>query len=341
MFTKARLKLTVWYLAIIVVISSFFSLIIYSNVSNQIERLVQMHNDRIRLFQESFGFGDYYDSFRGPPQISTQELLNQKYQLAYSLLLVNLFILTTSGLAGYFLAGRTLSPIKKMLDDQNQFISDASHELRTPLATLQAEMEASLLQKNITNSQARQLITSNLEEMSTLKRLTNNLLALTNGQKTDTKNSFKTVALYPVIAQVVAKFKTILANQQIIVTLPRFSAKVLGDRDSLIELFTILIDNAIKYSPKNTRITIAGKSITSHHYQISVTDQGIGIDQNDLPHIFDRFYRADKSRSTTDGFGLGLAIAKKIVSNHHGSISVTSQPAKGSTFDIILPLSQN
>ena len=114
---------------------------------------------------------------------------------------------------------------------------------------------------------------------------------------------------------------------------------VLGNKDKLSELFVILLDNAIKYSPKNSLIKIGSKT-GKRQVVIKVSDQGLGIEEKDLPHIFERFYRADSARSHFEegGYGLGLAIAKKIVDEHGGKILVNSIVGKGSEFKIILPI---
>jgi two-component system sensor histidine kinase SenX3 len=116
------------------------------------------------------------------------------------------------------------------------------------------------------------------------------------------------------------------------------SYKVLGNNDELINLFVILLDNAVKYSPEKTQITLSSKTIGRTIY-IMIKDQGIGIDQKDTEKIFERFYRTDMSRQRSDigGYGLGLSIAKQIVSQHKGSISVTSTVKKGSVFTIQFP----
>jgi len=103
----------------------------------------------------------------------------------------------------------------------------------------------------------------------------------------------------------------------------------------LVETFVILLDNSIKYSPKNSKIEINSKS-SKNKVTISVMDEGIGIASDDLVHIFDRFYRAEKSR-TEKGYGLGLSIAKKIIEQHKGEIEVKSEVNKGTTFTVILP----
>ena len=126
-----------------------------------------------------------------------------------------------------------------------------------------------------------------------------------------------------------AKQKNIVINNQI-------EDYVLeGENQSLTELFVILLDNAVKYSENNKQVKLTSRKI-DHHVVITIIDQGIGINKKDLTHIFDRFYRSDKSRSKIGGFGLGLSIAKEIVESHQGTITVASTPSKGSTFIVKL-----
>jgi len=111
-----------------------------------------------------------------------------------------------------------------------------------------------------------------------------------------------------------------------------------GDPDSLKNLFIILLDNALKYSPSGKKVSLLARQ-DSRLITVKVIDQGIGIAKEDLPHLFSRFYRADQSRSKNkvDGFGLGLSIAKKIVTKHHATISLDSKVNKGTTFTLNFP----
>jgi signal transduction histidine kinase len=338
MFQSTRLKLTAWYLFIIMLISIVFSMVIYDNVSRQIEGLINMQNERLRNFQARPSQNDFPPPPpNAPPMISTEDLQKQEQQLAYTLIFINLGILVMAGGAGYFLAGRTLHPISLMIDEQNQFISDASHELRTPIATLRAEMEGKLLEKHISDNQARKLISSNLEELGTLQNLSNSLLKLAQIHTINNgKKNMENISLLEVIKTALNKVTPLAKKKNINLVLKIPETIITGNKNSLIETFVILLDNAIKYSPEHTEINITSQSLP-HRVKVLVSDQGMGISKEDLPHIFERFFRADKSRSLVEGYGLGLSIANKIVESHKGSINVTSKIGKGSTFEIILP----
>ena len=334
MFKTARLKLTIWYLVFIMTISLFFSLIIYTNVSGQIARFIDMHNNRLRLFEQRSALELPPPRPGNLPTIGIQDLQTQRRQLFFTLFFLNISILIIAGGAGYILAGRTLAPIKVSLDKQAQFVGDASHELRTPLSVLQSDLESYLMSPKITDRQARWLIKSNLEEVDRLKKLTNGLLSLTS------QSSFplRPTSLKPIIFSATRSLANLAKSKKITIKTSLNPVSVLADHHSLIQLFIILLDNAIKYSPRNSTISISTK-ITNHWIKVSIKDRGVGISPTDLPHIFDRFYRADKSRSKVDGFGLGLSIAQKIVTTHHGSIKVDSRPDHGSIFIVSLPLS--
>lgn len=323
MFTQTRLKLTAWYLLIIMFVSVSFSIAMYEILTNELDRVERVQ----RIRQERH-------TFRIDPELVTET----KDRLKLILFIINLGILFSSSLAGYFLAGRTLKPIKEMIDEQNRFITDASHELRTPITSLKTEIEVNLRDKNLSKD-AKKLLESNLEEVNSLQSLSDNLIRLTQYQKTNNNIHFEDLSLSEIVDEAckrianLAKHKSITIKNQI----KDFSLE--GDRQSLTESFVIFLDNAIKYSHKNTTVTLTSKKI-DHSLEIDINDEGVGIEQQDLPYLFDRFYRVDKSRTKTDveGFGLGLSIAKQIVDKHRGLISVESEIGKGSTFIIHLPI---
>ena len=261
-----------------------------------------------------------------------------KQRILFVLIAINLGILGLSGAAGYLLAGLTLKPIKKMVDEQNRFVTDASHELRTPLTSLKSEIEVNLRDKKLTLKDAKKILASNLEEVNSLQYLSDNLIKLAqthqpNGIK------FEEVSVETVATQALKKVEKLAKKKNIKIETATNNVSLLADRQSFLELLVIFLDNAIKYSPENSIIHLKSKKSGSSVI-IEIQDLGIGISEEEIPHLFDRFYRSDKARSKkdTDGFGLGLSIAKQIVDKHNGSIHVKSKTGAGTVFTIKLPL---
>jgi signal transduction histidine kinase len=250
MFGQARIKLTIWYVGIILIISTFFSVAFYNSSTREIDRIV----DRLQFekIREESGM----PSFRRPPGgPSIEELLSYKERMRLTLLIVNGIILLFSAGAAYILSGRTLRPIKVMVDEQNQFISSASHELRTPLATLRTEMEGHLLEKEITDQQARNLIKSNLEEIERLQGLSNNLLRITQVQEL-TNSTFEDISVSEVLEAAIAKVLPLARKKNILLVTKTKESIISGDKLSIVEVFVILLDNAIKYSPKKSEVSV-------------------------------------------------------------------------------------
>jgi two-component system, OmpR family, sensor histidine kinase CiaH len=330
MFQSARIKLTVWYLLIIMLVSLLFSIAFYNVSSREIERITRRNQVRLMLIPFDPNL---------PPTLGIDDLQEVQQRLQLLLILINISIFFGAGISGYFLAGRNLLPIKEMVDEQNRFITDASHELRTPLTALRSEMEAVLLEKHLNEIQAKKLVASNLEEVINLQSLSDNLLQLTQFQKHNNNKLFLEISLLSIIEDSLKKITPLAKKKQITINNNIDDAIIKANSHDLGELFVILLDNAIKYSPKNSKIALKSKKI-DHQIIITISDQGIGIDNKDLIHIFDRFYRADASRTKTlaNGYGLGLAIAKKIVDEHKGKISVKSEVNRGSEFIIQLPI---
>jgi signal transduction histidine kinase len=262
-----------------------------------------------------------------------------RQRIMMTLLGVNLVILGLAGIGGYFLAGMSLKPIKDMIDEQHRFITDASHELRTPLTVLKSEIEVSLRDKNMTVAEARNILESNLEEVNNLQILTDNLLELASYQQKTLRDSFKTVHISDIMDDAIKAVHKAAKQKDISIKNEMTDQFVKGNEISLVRLFVILLDNAIKYSPEKSAVTITEKK-TDGYIKVRVTDQGIGIDEKDIPKVFHRFYRSNSARSKTQasGYGLGLSIAKKIVDNHDGSIKVESEKDKGTTFIVTLPV---
>jgi signal transduction histidine kinase len=324
MFKEARLKLTAWYLLIIMVISISFSGIIFGMISQEMERFVRSPRFRFEEIQI---------------RESDKLLVESKKRLVWNLLEINGIILLISGTLGYVLAGKTLSPIQKMLEEQKRFVGDASHELRTPITALKSMLEVGLRDKKMNIAEARELISESIEETDKLKNLSDSLLELARENSNGQKLIFEKIKVKDLVGEAIKKIKSASLKKNIRILVRVNGSTIKGNKDKLSELLVILLDNAIKYSPKNSQIKITAKK-GKHETEIKIIDQGRGIEEKDLPHIFERFYRADSARSHQDenGYGLGLAIAKKIIEEHNGKILVNSEIDKGSEFKIILPV---
>jgi two-component system sensor histidine kinase CiaH len=257
-------------------------------------------------------------------------------QMILALVYINVFILIVGGFGSYFLARRTLGPIEKAHEAQSRFTSDASHELRTPLAAMKAELEVYLRDDNLALDEAKELLNSNLEEVDKLIKLSEMLLKMAHldYDKLE-KKQIDLVELLPSVMKPFAKSKKrfdITTRKQAIIS---------GNDAAIMELMSILIENAIKYSPERSRISIRiFERRTMTGFEIKNT--GTPITEAKLPHIFDRFYRADTSRTESgkNGYGLGLAIAKKITEIHHGYIQASSTE-KETSFTFFLPNIRN
>ncbi len=328
-------------------VSGFFSLIVYrgftkelgrgfrysQNITPQKHYLVQQQNGLMRILP----FWIY------PEEVAPDEYLGiinlAKHRFSVQLIFINGIILILSGTAGYFLAGKTLYPIEEMVREQKRFIADASHELRTPLTSIKTEAEVALRDNNLKLSEAKELLKSNLQEADKMKGLTDYLLSLSKYEANIVDMKMEKVNLSEILKTAVEKNLPLAKAKHIMINQDLKNITLKGNYQSLVELFSIVINNSIKYSPDKSVIKVSC-TIYRKKADIKISDQGMGISKKDLPHIFDRFYRSDTSRSKsdTDGFGLGLAIAKSIAEVHQGNINVQSTVNKGSVFNIILPL---
>lgn len=333
MFHSARLKLTAWYLLIIMSISILFSVIIYNGVNTELRRFEQMQQYLQERQQEDWPLSPSLRRL----QYNLDMVAEARRRVILTLGVLNIGILVLSGMAGYFLAGRTLEPIQEMVEEQKRFVTDVSHELRTPLTALKSEIEVNLRDKKMSLTEAKKLLKSNLEEVNNLQILSDNLIKLTMYSQTKTLQ-FSSVTLREVFEDAVKKIMPLAKRKSITIKNMSGEERVKGERQSLTELFVILLDNAIKYSHVKTKVTVSSAK-KRDMVTISVKDEGMGISHEDIDHLFDRFYRADKSRTKTDiqGYGLGLSIAKKIVDEHHGRIVVKSEVDRGSEFIVSLP----
>lgn len=335
MFHSARLKLTAWYLVIIMAISLSFSAFIYRGVTLEFQRKLNAIEKRLELHKHGFRLP------LGRSQFFIADLEDAKQRVFLILLYTNGAIFLFSAIAGYFLAGKTLLPIEKAMEEQKRFVADASHELKTPLTALQISIEVALRDKKLKLEDAKNVLRESLEDIDSLKKLANDLLSLASYSQGNNFRKEK-VNIKEIIESANKKIAPLAKTKNIKMKIVLKNITLTAHRESLEKLITILLDNAVKYTPKGGKVSLTCEK-DRRYLTLKVKDTGIGISQKDLPHIFDRFYRIDSSRSKVKvaGFGLGLSIAKKIVEQHRGSIDVKSSPSKSSTFIIKLPLSHS
>ena len=343
MFSSAHLRLTAWYLAILMTVSVLFSMAVFRLTVVEVVRFEMFQRTRVeeRLGKYTSPFGRPSRLERLP--VNTELIEEVKYRIGTFLVLVNAGIFVCGGGLAYFLAGKTLQPIKLMLESQKQFIGDISHELKTPLTSLRMTNELFLRKSDKSSSIAQQMATENIREIDDMHGLIETLIDMHRLEYDGDVHPLKDQCnISTIIAKSLHTLKSPIHSKNITVkvTLHTPDQMVRGSEFLLTKLVTILIDNAIKYSAKGTQITIH----TTHHkssLMLSVSDQGIGISSKDLPHIFTRFYKGDVARTRSEesnSFGLGLSIAQKIAQMHTSKIEVQSTLGVGSTFSIRLQL---
>jgi signal transduction histidine kinase len=324
-------RLTSWYVLIIMVISVMFSTIIYQLTINQVRQSLP---GRVRFET------DFAPRFNLPLDQHIADYFEQQYDLIVTsvrlrLLILNLSVLAVSSVASYYLAKRTLRPIEQSLDDQRHFTADASHELRTPLAAMKAEIEVAMKEKNM--AEHHRVLQSNLEEVNKLERLATSLLHLARHDVSGHAVVMEPVEVAVIVTEAIDRIRPMAKQKSITLVHDHIEGRVMGDQTKLTELLVILLDNAVKYSHDGGQVSLTAQS-TGKQVILKVVDSGIGISAEDMPHVFNRFYRADQSRSSSGvtGFGLGLAIAKQIVDRHHGQIHLTSELGHGTTVTVTL-----
>ena len=230
---------------------------------------------------------------------------------------------------------KTLERLETLFTSQQRFLADVSHELRTPLTVIKGNVDLMLRMKSLDEES----LTSIDQEAGRLTRLVGGLLLLAQAESGSVSLSMKVVELDTLLLEVFQEMK-VLAGEKVNLQLTEIDqVQVNGDRDRLKQVLLNLVGNAIQYTPQGGDIFLSlGK--VAEQARLIIRDTGPGIPSEDLPHIFERFYRAEKSRTRgkTTGFGLGLSIAHWIVDNHGGRIEVDSKEGQGTTFCIWLPL---
>ncbi|MDN3511220.1 MAG: ATP-binding protein [Candidatus Jettenia sp.] len=231
-----------------------------------------------------------------------------------------------------------LSRLENSFNQIRQFTTDASHELRTPIAIMKAGIEVALSKERDVRGY-QQVFANTLEDLRRISKIIENLFILARADAGRYEIHMGRMNLYPVITDIVEQLKLIAEQKNIFVSMENMEDIFIEGDELLIRMLLLnLVDNAFKYTSHNGTIKLSlGKD--NSWVKIIIEDNGIGISEEDIPHIFDRFYRASKVRTANyNGGGLGLSICQWIVKSHHGTIAITSKVHKGSTFTVILPI---
>lgn len=232
----------------------------------------------------------------------------------------------------YVFTGKALKPVKESWQKQKEFIADASHELRTPLTVIQTNLDVMMSDSEGTIEENEVWLDNAYSETRVMADMIDQLLTLAKVDAKENDLDIIELSLSEIVENVTDNMKVIAKNKNIeMVTEIQDNVIIKGDYDKIRRLIVILVDNALKYTQEG-RVSI--RLYTDRKYKIlSVKDTGIGIYEEDIPRIFDRFYRSDKARNRKfGGTGLGLSIAKWIVDSHRASIDVESKIGEGSTF---------
>lgn len=320
LFSAARLRLTAYYLLIMTVVLIVFSAVLY--------------------FAFAYVLKDNIDTqFPDVPDQGDQAIIQTMSDAKDGVIVIDLTAFALTIVLGYSLAGRTLAPIKNSMDRQKAFSANASHELRTPLAVMKSDSEVALKNSNASASELRDVIKSNLEEINQMLQITENLLRLARSQDAKDKTYFSGIELGELAANLANKMKLQTSQKGISIEIEKAdSGKILGNHDDLVSVASNLIQNGVNYSKPGGTVRVSVEN-RGQEIQLVVEDDGFGISEDDLPHIFERFYKADKShRRNFSSAGIGLSIVKEIVDKHGGSIEIESVLDKGTKIVASFPL---
>jgi heavy metal sensor kinase len=297
----------------------------------------------------------------------------------FVLIFAGVVVLIMAGIGGLFLASRVLKPVEQIthaaqqitesdlsrripvntndelgnlastlngmfgrleaaFNRQRQFTADASHELRTPLAIMQAEATLSLSKERDAADYRKSLETIS-QESAYMNSVIGKLLFLARSDAGKEQLNFEDVELRELVTTLSTNIEALAADKGIKFTVDAQQDMIVsGDKTKLRQLFINLLENAVRYTPADGSISVSMTG-QENNAVAKISDTGIGIPPEHLPHIFERFYRVDKARARAEGgVGLGLAIAKYITESHNGTIEVQSETGKGTTFTITLPL---
>ena len=318
-FLKARLKLTAYYTVAIFILVVVFSLVIYGLFAKNITSNLQYEG----------GGSEEKEA------LIEQEVIHRALdKLQGVLVVVDGMIIVLIGGLGYYLAGKTLKPIEVSYARQRKFVADVAHELRTPLTVMKAGSET-VLSGNSNKTEYRKIIKDSLGELNYLSTMVDDLLFLARS------DAFRKIELsgldFSKLVQKQIKLIKPYADRKNIFLKGDVEDKIFirGNKIYLKRLVVNLLKNAIDYNKTGGKVMVSLKK-NKKRVELRIVDTGIGIEEDELEHIFERFYKVDKARSRqSSGAGLGLSIVQEIVKLHQGRIDIKSKLNKGTEISIL------
>ncbi len=315
-FFLARIKLTAFYSLILAVMMTALSVTVYRSALINIS--LDLHNEFLN------------------PLVAREALLKFNQDLEADIVIIDIVFVALMTTLSYVFAGEALRPLREAMEDQKRLTADIAHELRTPLSVMRADLEiAEASEEDDGKEEIKRLIKSNLEEIEQLSGLAGSLLVL---MKEDAGAvNFKKEDIYILTAREVSGMRPLAEKKRIDMKMEDgLPVRINGNAESLGIMIRNVIKNAIQYTPSGGRVSVS-VSQEGNKAVLRVKDTGIGISEQDLPRITDRFYKVDKSRTRIEeGAGLGLSIVDRIIRNHGGQIKVNSALGKGTEVVIYL-----
>jgi signal transduction histidine kinase len=318
MFKRARMRLTVLYIALFALTLGLFSLVFYVGFAT--------------VLAPAFDLG---------PELTSEQVAEVAYQttlerVGFALLAADVIVVALVAIVAWALAGRTLRPIREAHGRQRRFVADASHEMRTPLAAIRSSAEGALASAT-TVDELRRALAVDASSADRLTRITNDLLTLARADEAPTERRGP-IDLSIVVAETVEAFA--LAHPELPQARLSLVAdlRVAADEIEISRIVANLLDNAFRYSvgfgvkPASIVTTTSDREAL-----VEVQDDGPGIAAADLERIFEPFHRVHAEAGSPDGSGLGLAIARSLAQRNGGRLTVVSEPGSGATFQLSLP----
>ena len=271
---------------------------------------------------------------------SMEDVETVQHQLLWGLSMGGMMTLGLVAIGGLWLTQNAIEPIERSFKQLKQFTADASHELRGPLSVIQASVEVMRNHPERIHPKDAKKLASIASATTQLSHLAQDLLFLARAEADafTPAREWKPVSLDKLLQNLVELFEPIAHDKKITLKYQfATTVSVMGDDAQLTRLMSNLLENALQYTPSEGRVVV---TLTKHNRSalVNVQDTGIGIEREQLPFVFDRFWRADKARTRREGgTGLGLAIAQTIAQRHGGKITVSSQVGVGSCFQVRLP----